>query len=1363
MVGVLLIALLCRSASAVGETPFHQQGWTIDDGLPVNVVNALLQDRSGYLWLATNDGLVRFDGFRFTVFNTVSNPPMQSNRILGLAEAADGSLWWWTEQMHLVSLADGEFRHHTEADGLPHRDVQRIVSDRQGRLWFATRGGLAYLDRGTIRALETDTVGGEVNWMQPVDDGEVWYRGEAPDGIYRYRDGAAERLLPAVSSEPVVAFHATDAGELLVSDGGRIWRHDGRVAELISRGLPEGAIISAIATDPLGRLWAASQQHGVFVREDGTWNARFEDGRTPVEGRAFMHDGAGDFWVVTDHAIHRNGEPVFRADSEISDALIDDEGNLWVSLSRDGIRRLQPARLTTHGRADGLPEPNLYPVLAARDGSVWVGTFGQGPARWIDGRFESGFEQPETPGRQFTYSLLERRNGQLLASVTQQILRFRPAQARFEAFEPALDADLFTYALFEDRRQRVWAGTDGGVFVLEDGRWRAVLDDPRHGANYVRHFAEAGDGSLWMATNGQGLLILRDGELLRLRQADGLLSDNLRALWFDPEAEGRVLWVGSEDSGLQRLSFVDDELNNPDSFTVRQAQGLFDNVIHAIVPDRQGRLWMNSNRGLFWVERDALEALAAGRAERIQSIAYGPEDGLGNREGNGGIHPAFAVDADGVLWFPTQGGLVEVDPARIARNPKPARAVIESLSSRDSVLPWSGAPEMNLANDQRDFRIRYTGISLTDPPGVRFRYRLAGYDGEWRSTTRREAAYTNIPAGEYRFELLAANSDGVWSLDPAGLSLRIAPYFRETLWFRSLLVLMLGLGIAALVRWRTARMRQHRHELEQLVSERTSELRTEKERTERQARDLKKLDEAKTRFFTNISHEFRTPLTLIMGPVKEFLGRGRISARDREGHEMVLRNSKYLLRLINQILDLSRLEGGEICLQPTHGDLAAFVREVVALFEPVCERQDIALSVEIEPERILLVFDEQRMEQVVANLLSNAIKFTSPGGEVRVEIHDQGELIRLDVVDTGIGVPADEHELVFRRFYQADTAASRAGEGTGVGLSLVRNLVELHGGEILLESAPGRGSRFTILLDRRSLAGQAESPAPDRPEVGASIDAGDPPVETDPAPSDGPREDCPTILVADDNADMRAFIKGVLSPDYRVVEAADGREAVERCREALPDLVMLDVMMPEMDGFAAARAIQSDQELRGIPVLFLTARGGREDRIEGLDSGALAYLSKPFDADVLSAQAGSLITQQMHLRDRLRQAGSAVARPADAFEARVVEVLGERFMDAEFGVAELADAVHLDRTQLFRRIKRSSALSPSKYIQHFRLERAAELLAGGRSPSVSQVAYGCGFNSLSWFSKCFREQFGTRPGDYCGVKRDHDRDDDRGE
>jgi ligand-binding sensor domain-containing protein len=391
---------------------------------------------------------------------------------------------------------------------------------------------------------------------------------------------------------------------LLITLEGQVWRHDGQTMMALADGWPDFAVVSRFGIDTYGRYWAITQEHGVFVLDHGVWALRMTDIRTPRSGRAFLHDADGGFWIVTDHAVYRDGERVFRANSEISDALIDDEGNVWLSLSRGGLKRLQAMPLRTWGQDEGLPEPNIYPVMAASDGSVWIGSFGGGPARWVDGRFEAGFELPEPSITGFTLSLIERMDSTLLACVTRQILRLVPGQNRFEAFEPAIDREAMAcYALYEDRQGRLWAGTDKGVFVLEGDQWQVVLDDERSQANYVRHFAEAPDGSLWMATNGQGILVLRDGELTRFGRAEGLVSDNIRALWFDPAADGTVLWVGSEDSGLQRLAFSPGE-HSPYSITsVQQHHGLFDHVIHVILPDQQGRLWMNSNRGIFWVEQ----------------------------------------------------------------------------------------------------------------------------------------------------------------------------------------------------------------------------------------------------------------------------------------------------------------------------------------------------------------------------------------------------------------------------------------------------------------------------------------------------------------------------------------------------------------------------------------------------------------------------------------------------------------------------------------------------------------------------------------------------------------------------------------
>jgi CheY-like chemotaxis protein len=588
-----------------------------------------------------------------------------------------------------------------------------------------------------------------------------------------------------------------------------------------------------------------------------------------------------------------------------------------------------------------------------------------------------------------------------------------------------------------------------------------------------------------------------------------------------------------------------------------------------------------------------------------------------------------------------------------------------------------------------------------------------------------------------------------------------------------------------------------------MVGRRTAELATEKEVTARQASALAELDRAKDRFFANISHEFRTPLTLILGPLADLSeGRHGVLPAPVAGQlAMMRRNAQRLLRLINQVLDLTRLESGELALDLAPADLAATGRATTASFAPLAERRGIALTFRAPAGAVPVRLDVPQFEKVLLNLLSNAFKFTEPGGRVSVRITVDDGAAMLAVRDTGVGIAPALLPRVFDRFFQADGSATRRHEGSGIGLSLARELAELHGGSIHVESAPGEGSTFTVRLPLDLTAGGADDGAAepggaepaglegpfgapasggttvadgslgDAASAGVGVAGGA--LDTDAGEEDAPDGDRTTVLVVDDNADVRAYVRSVLAVTYRVLEAADGEAGLELARAALPDLVLADVMMPRLDGLALARALGEDPATDGIPVVLLTARAGPRDEVAGLATGADDYITKPFDRLVLEARVANLIATRRRLRERYRREGMpapppepppvvppssvrepdpappAAPREPSALERRLRAVVEARLLDPDLTPETLATAVALSYQQLYRRLKDELDATPSHFIRTVRVERAAGLLRDGAG-SVTEVAYAVGFNSLSHFNRCFRERFGVAPSALVG-------------
>jgi signal transduction histidine kinase/DNA-binding response OmpR family regulator len=596
----------------------------------------------------------------------------------------------------------------------------------------------------------------------------------------------------------------------------------------------------------------------------------------------------------------------------------------------------------------------------------------------------------------------------------------------------------------------------------------------------------------------------------------------------------------------------------------------------------------------------------------------------------------------------------------------------------------------------------------------------------------------------------------------------VTPRFIETLTFKLVLLLAIVLVAWAALRYRLARLRSIAAELQMRVDERTSQLRErealladQNAKLEIQAGQLQELDKAKTRFFANVSHELRTPLTLTIGPLEEV----RSQLAESAGNSIVsridasLRNARRLYRMVNQILDVSRLEGGATTLHAQRGDITEFVRGISSAFTGVADRKRIAFSVNVAAP-VDAWFDTDALEKILANLLSNAFKFTPDGGVITVETVERAGQVKVLVSDSGPGIPAEHLPHIFDRFYQVDETNTRAQPGTGIGLSLAKELAELHGGTIEVQSAPGGGATFTLTLPlgRSHLSHDQIDSGPQVSEGGNGVVAGElatlpqesttanaPPIEKD---------DVTTIMVVDDNADLRTYVRSRFESRYRIVEASDGADAIRLARQMIPDLIISDVMMPGTDGHAVVAALRENPETDFIPIILLTAQAAQDERIAGLLRGADDYIVKPFDMRELEARVENLIASRRRLRERfsgtnvdIKAIDDAAAAADRAFVERLKAAVEAGLSDPEFGVGELAKAVFQDRSHLFRRTKELLGETPSDLLRRVRLERASLLLLESEG-SVAEVAYACGFNSVAHFCRVFRGAYDATPSEY---------------
>lgn len=1361
---------------------YRVQQWTVADGLPVNSVRDILRTRDGYLWIATFDGLVRFDGNRFVVFNASNTPGLTSNRIIDLHEGPNDELWLATQNNKVARYTTEGFTTFDEVDGKPliAQDDRTFYSDGD-TLWVKSRTGLFRYHNGHFAAYRPDLFTDRVLGLVRDAAGTLW-ASVSTSAVYSFvSDGSAQRFPLAEGREGIIYHLFVDRQQRLwaATEYGPQVLEDGSFSALWQTGVTvpaEAQETFYLCEDEQGRL-CGHGDHGWWTYEDGNLSY-LDDGIRDLASAIYTQrlGPEGQYWRFQGDALYQGTTPILtQARGHVTVFYWDSDGHLWVGGSAGLYLVERNVAIQTVSMAQGLPWNNVYPMVEDSDGEVWVGTWNpsQPPFARTDGTRVTAYR--DGPG--FPTALYIDRTGTLWMG-TDGLYRWQGT--RFEAHLPGLD-DIFirnVWAIYEDTQARFWVAE-------ADTLWLGGIDtDPRtwlsfstgdklpHGKIYAT--LETRSGEMFFATNGGGILRLIDPPPSRTmpQQADyafealttehGLASNQVRDLYEDGQG---ILWFAMENRGLCRLDRQGQPSMQAGNLLCMDAEnGLFDNSLHRILEDDYGRFWFNTNQGIFWVKHADLNAFAAEELGSITSISYTERDGLLNREGNGGVQPAGFKARDGRIWFPSQGGVVIIDPSRV-RDPEAPHVVIEAVHAGDDL--FTQVTSVVLGAGVRDVDIDYTALEFTRPKDVRFQYRLEGYDEAWNDVgERRTATYTNLAPGTYTFQV-RAGLGSVWSEGIASLGIERLPHLWETRWFYILGILGLGVGLVGLYRYRVRQVELRNEALEQAVIERTAQIRQQKEQIEDQAEALREANILKSRFLANISHEFRTPLTLTFGPIEDLLaGRFSVQPEARPHLQRAQRNGKRLLRLINQLLDLARLDAQVLRLKLTQGDLVAFVQQRISAFESLAAKRRIEVHFVAEVDTLVLPFDAEKLEIVILNLLSNAFKFTPAGGQLIVVLRDEDNHVSILVRDTGIGIAAKHLPHLFERFYQADGSATRSHEGSGIGLALCKELVELHGGTITVESTLGRGTTFTVRLPREAVSGASpsSSPAPDEavePEP-VAIDIAPYLSDEDAVPvqiaseAEHAEDAATVVLVVDDNADMRAYIHSHLAGHFTIEQACDGKEGLERALALVPDLVLSDVMMPEMDGFGLLEALRNDERTSHIPIVLLTAKNDAESKLAGLQGGADDYLPKPFNATELIVRVENLIALRRRLRKKYSQhmlGGIELPEPLPSLDAaflrRVQEVIQENLSDTRFGVGQLAEAVGMSHRQLNRKMIGVCDTQARTLITRMRLERAAAMLAAN-SGSVKEIAYVVGFKSTSGFRDAFRAKYGVSPSAYDG-------------
>ncbi|WEK34311.1 MAG: two-component regulator propeller domain-containing protein [Candidatus Pseudobacter hemicellulosilyticus] len=1349
------------------HAPAQQEQYTfsrvdVASGLSHNQVNTILRDRNGFLWFGTMSGLNRYDGYSVKTYrSTADSNTLTDNYISNIWECPGNKLWINSRSDGcLFDLGTERFdrngNRYLQSLGMPAGTVSAIRKDSKGQYWFIIESkGLYRVSPGqkagilvypfpaaaasdsAITQLAEDSFGyiwlvhrsGLLTIMEPSSL-QIVHRNtklqQANKGNYPYQLFIdKDNGLWAWTGDPKGVFYLDPAGSL------RILNENSQPHRLNNN------LVNGIAQDKSGLIWIATDHGGINLVNKEGFTIRYlvndpENNKSLAQNsiNALYRDPNGIIWIGTykqgvsyineniskfAHYKHRASDRRSLPYDDVNRFVEDARGNLWIGTNGGGLlyfdRQQNSFRQYLHNPNDPSSLSNNVVVSLCLDHEqkLWIGTY-LGGLNCFDGN---------------------------------RFIHYRHNEA-----DPGSLAEDRVWEILEDAQHQLWVGTLGrgldrfdrstGQFIhyRDTGTTPAATQ-----AGFIMALQEDRQGNLWIGTaGGMDLLNKKTGQLTRYSHSadSGSLSNN-NVLSILEDAFGRI-WVGTREG----LNLFEPASSSFRHFT--REQGLPDNTILTILEDQQHNLWITTPSGL---SNLLLKKDSEGRTNIADIRNYDETSNLQGREFN--ENAALRTrKGELVVGGPNGFNIITAGYTHpVQENPPIVFTSFQVFNKNinagdrvnDRVILSRAITEtdaITLRFKDNVFSIEYAALDFVHSNGDRYAYKLEGFNKDWLYTdgSQRRATYTNLDPGTYHFKVKALNPEGNWSPEKE-LTITILPPFWRTP-IAIIIYILVVAGILVLARRITVERTRMRYEMEQ---------------QRREADRMHAIDSMKTKFFTNVSHEFRTPLSLILSPLDRIL-KSTHDAQQRTQLQLIQRNAKRLLHLINQLLDFRKMEVQQFVLHPTQSDIIRFVRDISYSFSDIAEQKNISFSVESARESLDMCFDRDKLEKILFNLLSNAFKYTPNNGRVSVYLRCPDEQhIEIRVKDTGIGIPADKHDRIFERFFQHDVPEGMISQGTGIGLAITKEFVRLHEGSVQVESEPDKGTSFIVVLPvRKNGELQALPPTAPTPAPSMSLEPL-PAAGTEIAPGSSQKQKSRTILVVEDNEDFRFYLKDNLNRKYQVLEAADGKTGWQKAKEFLPDLVVSDIMMPQLSGIELLRRIKGDPRTAQIPVILLTAMDSEETQLEGYKTGVNDYIAKPFTFEILETRIRNLLAQQQQLKkniERQREVNPetiAIESADDRFLKMAREAVEKNIGNPDYSVEDLSRDLFMSRVAAYKKILALTRLTPVEFIRHLRLKRAAQLLAQSQL-TVAQVAYEVGFNNPKNFARYFKEAFQVLPSQY---------------
>lgn len=1364
----IIFFLLCGTLVPAQELHLNFRQISYKEGLVQSPISNFLQDDKGFIWFGTLKGLNRYDGYEFKTFryDERNKTSLTNNRVNTIFQDSDKNLWVGTANG--VNLYNRNTETFSPVDVLEIKGgrnyISAIIEDQQRNIWVGTFAGIRKLNRTTMKLEEagglskTEALRSEAVFSLFLDRNNIIWAG-TKRGLRKF-DPVSGRLQTLLSGFDPIAKRSN-------------------IIVLVTR------------QDSTGNLWFGTESAGVFKHEQNR-KALIRYVSADQDSRSLASNWVKDILIYNSKSIWfatRNGISMLDLTSgkfslskhdplknhSLNDNAIwcfmkDKASCVWVGTFTGGINFYYQGNSNFQNIGEsmagemGLNHILVNDIAEDEDESLWIGTFGgglnhinraKGTSEYFlvrslnHGRAANGVKSLGFGGKDHLW--IGSLDGLSLYNKKTRSFKY----FNFPVTDGKLSENLINTLLPDEKG--AWVGTNGGGlrYVLPDGTSSILLkkeSGPHRlpSASLSDNFVTAllGDlkGNLWIGTqNGLNYYDTHTGKITHLykkvRDTRFQLNNNNISTLFN-DSKGR-LWIGTEGGGL---NYFDPSTQR--FYAISKKLGLGDDVIHAIVEDRQQNLWLSTDLGLFKLMIRKFRLPFSSKDLEITS--YTANDGLINNQFSG--NAALRLSS-GELIFGGINGLSVFYPHKIIKNTLPPQVALTQamVNNKPVKIDSAGSPlersiseagRLVLHHDQSNLSLRYSALNFINAENNRYAYKLEGLSNgdEWQQAgTERVVNFANLSPGKYRFKVKAANNDGIWGSTVRSLDIVVLPPWWRTWWayfIEGLMVIALLFVFINFMRNRAILKRDLF--LEQVNHSRQQEL------------YQMKLD-----FFTNISHEIRTPLTLIIGPLEKLM-----AAENQGGTAkqlgLIRHNADRLMKLVTELLDFRKAEEGHLRIQFAREDLVPFCRDICKSFEGLAIEKNIGFQFQASHEVMELYFQKDQLEKVIFNLLSNAFKFTPSGEEVSLQINDsvEDDEIEITVWNTGNYIPEEIQAKLFDSFFQSHDAA-RNQPGTGVGLALSKSIVELHKGTISVFSRPGTPAVTVFVLRLQKGRGHISDEELAKDHFNDATDAFVVPrtshhFSDDPESSIVAGQKKYTVLVAEDNADVRNLITDTLKQEYTIVDFDNGTDALSYTQSNLPDLIISDVMMPGMNGLELCAAVKSAESTSHIPVILLTAKAAVSDQVDGLSMGANVYISKPFSLQVLMLNVRNLMNAQEVMRAKfseqliLQPSNIQITTPEEKFIQKLMRIIEEKMGDPDFDVTALVNEMGMSRTVLYKKVQALTGFAVADLIKYLRLQKAAALLQSSSMP-VAEVAYMVGFNDRKHFSREFRKQHGISP------------------